>query len=184
MSYMRFSIPEYDHDQFKGMNWAAPELLSSEDSEKRASSSDPGCVAVAAPDDVFEKFDIRGDHRHAVMCIVPENAHLLGRSWAWWNQRVVIVDSLDLDAMNVVHDWKAPRPVNTRLGPDDGITLPSGVYYVLSCHQYDDHWIGNRTILQNDWDGGDANDGYRVLATSKDDSAAFGECCLSITWNT
>ena len=73
--------------------------------------------------------------------------------------------------------------MNTRLGPEDGVPLSGGTYFILTCHQYDDYWLGNRTVLDNEWDGADAGNGYRVLATSKDGSEDFSETCLTFTWN-
>jgi len=183
MAYIRFSIPEYDYKQFSGLSWSAPDLMSLENAENQTSLAEGGCCTVEAPDGVFEKLDIKGEHRHAIMCVVPQNAELLGQSYAWWKQRVVIVDSLDPGSMNILHDWRTPRSMNTRLGPDDGAALSAGTYFILTSHQYDDHWLGNRSVLDNEFDGAEAGNGFRVLATSKDGSDNFGETCLTFTWN-
>ena len=184
MAYIRFSIPEYDYKQFNGLSWKAPDLMSLEETEKHTSISEGGCCPVEAPKEVLEQLDIRGEHCHAGTCVVPSpGAHLLGRSWAWWKQRVVIVDTLVPGAINILHDWRTPRSMNTRLGPEDGVPLSSGTFFILASHQYDDHWLGNRTFLDNEWDGADANNGFRVLATSKDGSEDFSETCLTFTWN-
>lgn len=190
MAYLRFPIPEFDYKQFDGLSWQAPEYISSDEIERLATAqadgdaSANGAYPVSAGDDVFEKFDIRGDHRHAVMCVLPDgDVHLLGRSYAWWNQRVIVSDSLDAGSLTAIYDWRTPRPKNTRLGPDDGVTISGGVYYVISSHMYDDHWVANRTLIENDWDGGDAGNGFRVLGASKDNANEFFDCCLSFTWN-
>ena len=184
MAYIRFSIPEYDYKQFNGLSWKAPDLISLEETDKLSSIAEGGCFPVDAPSDVLERLDIRGEHCHAVMCVVPSSGtHLLGRSWAWWKQRVVIIDSLVSDTMNVLHDWRTPRSMNTRLGPENGVPLSGGTYFIITCHQYDDHWLGNRTVLDNEWDGADADNGFRILATSKDSSEDFSETCLTFTWN-
>jgi len=175
MAYMRFSVPDYDYEQFNGLSWAPPDLLSASDAEKQIQAG--GCIGVSAADEVFDKLNVRGDQRHAVMCAIPRDGHLQGQSWAWWKQRAIIIDSLDATSMNIVQDWRTPRAMNTRLGPDDGVAIAAGTYFVISSHRYDDHWIGNRTILQNDLENG-----FRILATSKDDADTFGECCLSFTW--
>jgi|GEM_PF-967549 len=190
MAYLRFRVPDYDFRPFKDLSWEAPNYLSPEEIDKLIDGQANGdlgacgCYAVKPADELFSKFDIRGDHCHAVMCVTPSvDVHLLGRSYAWWNQRVLVLDSLDPGTVNVIHDWRTPRPMNTRLGPDDGVTLPGGVHYVISSHMYDDHWVANRTITDNDWDGGEHDNGFRVLGASKDDANEFCECNLTFAWN-
>jgi len=190
MAYLRFQIPEYDFQPFKNLSWEAPSHLNSGEIDKivaarGAGEADAlGCFPVQADESVFANLNIRGEHCHAVLCATPSTTvHLLGRSYAWWNQRVLVLDSLDPQSMNIVHDWRTPRPMNNRLGPDYGIDLAGGIYYVISSHMYDDHWIGNRTIMDNDWDGGDASDGFRILGASKDDANEFCECNLSFSWD-
>ncbi len=190
MAFLRFAVPSYDFQPFKGLSWAAPTYLGSDDIERLADAqasgdaSAYGCYPVMPGKDIFAKFDIRGDHCHAVMCVTPSTTvHLLGRSYAWWNQRALILDSLATESLNVVHDWRTPRPMNNRFGPDDGVELAGGVYFIISSHMYDDHWIANRTILDNEWGGGDAAGGFRVLGASKDEADEFCECNLSISWN-
>ena len=190
MAFLRFAVPEYDFRAFKDLSWTAPTFLSANEIDARIKdqtdvvTSAYGCAAIEADTAVFEKFDVRGEHSHAVMCVTPSvDVHLLGRSYAWWNQRVLLLDSVDPSNMNVVFDWRTPRPMNTRLGPDDGVTIPGGIYYVISSHMYDDHWVANRTITDNDWDGGEAADGFRVLGASKDDANEFCECNLSFSWS-
>lgn len=190
MAFLRFPIPEFDYKQFDGLNWEPPEYISSNEVERlTAARADGdagalGAYAVSPDGALFEKLDVRGDHCHAVMCVLPDgDNHLLGRSYAWWNQRVWILDGFDAASANVVYDWHTPRPKNTRLGPDDGVTVPGGVYFVISGHMYDDHWLGNRTIIDSDWGGGDAAGGFRVLGASKDNANEFFDCCLSFSWN-
>ena len=190
MAFLRFPVPAYDFKPFKDLSWSAPSYLSADEMQSRTdaqASGDAGaygCHAVEAPSALFEKFNVRGEHCHAVMCVTPSSdIHILGRSYAWWNQRALILDSLDPAAATAVFDWRTPRPMNTRLGPDDGVTVSGGIHYVISSHMYDDHWLANRTITDNDWDGGDADGGFRVLGASKDDANEFCECNLSFTWS-
>ena len=131
MAFLRFAVPEYDFRAFKDLSWTAPTFLSAHEIDARVKgqmdgvTSAYGCAAIEADTAVFEKFDVRGEHSHAVMCVTPSvDVHLLGRSYAWWNQRVLLLDSIDPSNMNVVFEWRTPRPMNTRLGPDDGVTIP------------------------------------------------------------
>ena len=190
MAFLRFPIPEFDFNQFKDLSWAAPSYLSQSDidglisAQQSGDASSYGAYAVETNDAVLEKFNIRGEHAHAVLCVLPEgDVHVIGRSYAWWKQRVVVTNSLDAGDLEVAFDWNTPRPMNNRLGPDDGMTIKGGVYYALAAHRYDDHWIANRTLEDNEWDGGDASNGFRMLAASKDDANEFCEICLSFTWN-
>ena len=190
MAFLRFAVPEYDFRPFKNLSWKAPDFLSTDEISARIAGQSNGdanahCGAAIEVDEaVFEKFNVRGEHCHAVMCSTPPgDVHLLGRSYAWWNQRVLILDSVDPSSLNVIFEWRTPRPMNTRLGPDDGVTIPGGIYYVISSHMYDDHWVANRTIIDNDWDGGKAAGGFRVLGASKDDANEFCECNLNFTWS-
>src|SRR5688572_12133133 len=130
----RFPIPAFDRDQYKNMEWDAPRLLSRAEHAtllERAKSGDPGAFGsypVEADDAFFGRFAQRGPHRHAVMCVLPRTqVQLVGRSWAWPIQRALLVDSLDTANAKVLHEWKTPRPMNTRLGPDNGVVLEGGV---------------------------------------------------------
>ncbi|MEK9724584.1 MAG: hypothetical protein VW405_14025 [Rhodospirillaceae bacterium] len=179
MAYLRFPVPEYDFRPFKGLDWSPPALLGANAIEQHIADNAYGAYPVQADAALFDKFGVQGDHRHAVMCVTPASgAHLLGRSYAWWNQRALILDSLDAASATIVHDWRTPRPMNTRFGPEDGVDLAGGVCYVVACHMYDDHWLGNRTLIDNDMDGG-----FRVLGASKDDTNEFCEFNLTFTWD-
>lgn len=177
MAYVRFPIPAFDHKAFGGLDWSAPAFLG--EAEAAAKAADPdarGAFPLQPAASLFEKFNISGPHCHALLCRAPAGARMLGRSHSWWLQRAVVVDSLDPANAEVVADWRTPRPINTRLGPDDGIVLDGRPLYVISCHGHGDGWIGNRTLVQ------DMDDGFRVLATAKDDTAKFFEFCLTFSW--
>jgi hypothetical protein len=177
MAYVRFPIPAFDHKALRGLDWSEPKYLSA--NEIVAKAADPkarGAFAVKPDDALFQKFDISGDHRHALLCRAPAGGRLVGRSHSWWLQRAVIVDSLDPATAQVVADWKTPRPINTRLGPEDGIELDGRPLYVISSHALADKWVANRTLVQ------DVDGGFRVLGTSKDGVANFHEFCLTFTW--
>ena len=189
MPFLRFAVPEFDHKALKSISWTAPTLLATDEILKRINDQNSGdenaigCAAIEAPKKLFEKFGVQGEHAHAVMCLTPSvDIRILGRSYAWWNQRVLILDSIDPDDSNVLFDWRTPRPMNTRLGPENGVICEGGIYYVISCHMYDDYWIANRTISDNEWPENHEMSGFRVLGASKNDANEFCESCLSFTW--
>lgn len=184
----RFPIPEFDRDQFKNMQWAAPRLLSRDEQAKlieRARGGDAtayGSYAVEADEAFYERFKLRGPHRHAVMCLLPRGeVKLVGRSWAWPIQRAVVVDSLDAANARVLQEWKTPRPMNTRLGPDQGVGLEGGVVYAVFGHRYSDYWISNRTL--NDTRGAAPGKGFSVVSASDEDNHDFHACNLSFSWS-
>jgi hypothetical protein len=184
----RFPIPDFDRDHYKNRPWAPPSPIS-EDEQKRliaaAAEGKPGACgayAVEAPPALCEKFRLRGEHLHLVMCVLPKRkVHLLGRSWAWFIQRGLVIDSLDPATAQVLADWRTPRPMNTRLGPDAGITLPGGVVYAFVGHRYADYWIANRTLTDSDAAAG--SQGFSLLSATDDDNNDFHACNLSFTWN-
>lgn len=188
--FMRFPIPEFNRDEFKDMEWQAPTFLSADETgdlierQKSGDASAYGCYHVMPDDALFDKFAIRGEHRHAVMCVLPDTqVHVVGRSVAWAIQHIWIVDSLDAGSCQTIADWKTPRPLNTRIGPEDGITVDGGVVYSLHANAYGDHWMGNRTILDNDWDGDDDDHrGFRVLSAYDEDIDDFHDCNLQFQW--
>lgn len=187
MAYVRFPVPEFNHREFKDMPWQAPNFLGDADIKRLAERQKAGDVqaygayAIKPADAFFEALKVRGDHRHAVLCVLPDKpVKLLGRSHAWFIQRAVIVDSLDPGTMKTVVEWTTPRPINTRLGPDDGVTVNGGVLYAVCCRKYADYWIGNRTILDNDWNKGR---GFRILSASVEDVNDFHEIYLAFSWD-
>lgn len=177
MAFIRFPFPSFDHKALRGLEWSRPEILDAGAAAAKAGdAATRGAFAVAADDALFDKFSVEGEHRHAVICCVPAGTRVVGRSNSWWLQRAIIVDSLDASSANVIADWRTPRPINARFGPEDGITLDGGPVYVISCHALGDHWLGNRTLFQ------DTDQGFRVVATAKDDTANFDEFCLTFAW--
>jgi hypothetical protein len=183
----RFPIPAYSYEQYKNMEWAAPALLSAEEQARlvaaaAAGSADAyGCYAVGAPEAFYDRFKLRGAHRHVRMCLLPATAvSVVGRSHAWAVQQALLVDSLDATGASVLHEWTTPRPMNTRLGPDLGVTLPGGIVYAVCSHRYADHWIVNRTLTASATSA-DA-DGFDLLSASDDDVNDFHACNLSFRW--
>ena len=187
--WKRFPIPEFDRTEFKNMEWTVPAYLSQADigklidGRKSGDSSVYGCYPVMPDEAFFAKLGVRGDQRHAVMCVLPDqDVRIVGRSWAWAIQRASIVDSLDSGGFNVIADWKTSRPMNTRLGPDDGISRMGGVLYAVCSRGYGDHWIGNRTIAQNGLSGAEGRRACRVLSASVDDQNDFHDCTIGFEW--
>ena len=189
VAWKRFPVPEFDRDAFKDMAYEAPPILSAAEAADLITKRDAGDASVygayaVIPDDaLFDRFTIQGEHRHAIMCLLPdEPVHLLGRSWGWHIQRALILDSLDADSAEVTFEWRTPRPMNTRLGPEDGVTTNGGVAYVMTGNRYADHWIANRSIIQNDWEPGDGKSGFRLLAATDDELDDFHDCYLAFAW--
>jgi len=183
MAYIRFKIPEFDRFSLKGMDWQAPEPIGEDEiarlteAQKAGDASAYGVYPVMPSDALFDHLTIRGDNRHAVMCVMPNSGgQIVGRSYAWRIQRAILTDGLDPSSLNMIGDWITPRPMNTRLGPEDGIEA-SGIVYALCCNGIGDYWLGNRTILEN----GDG--GSRILSAHIEDSGDFHDCNLEISWS-
>jgi hypothetical protein len=183
----RFPIPAFDYERHQNLEWAAPSLLSPgerdrlEQAARTGDASAYGSYPIAAGDDFYERFRLRGPNRHVRMCLLPQReVKLVGRSHAWFIQEALVVDSLDASCV-VLHQWKTPRPMNTRLGPEEGVALPGGPVYVVCSHRYSDYWIVNRTTA-----GGpltpDAK-GFSVLSTSDDGASDFHHCNLYFSWS-
>src|SRR5688500_10961892 len=112
----RFPIPKFDRDAYKNMEWQPPRKVTAEEqarlvaAARNGDASVLGCYAVDAGEAFYERFAIRGPNRHVTMCLFPPGrAHLVGRSWAWYTQRALLVDSLDPATAKVLHDWTTPR---------------------------------------------------------------------------
>jgi hypothetical protein len=187
VAWKRFPIPEFDHNQFKEMRYVSPATLSLDQANAlvtKYTADQSGGHVVMPAEELFDRFQIRGEHRHAVMCLLPSlPVHLLGRSWAWKIQRALILDSLDPGSAKVLYDWKTPRPINTRLGPDEGETFLGTVCYVITANKFADHWLGNRSILDMEWDAaGVGRKGFRILGSSEPDTNDFHDTYLAFDW--
>lgn len=181
--WQRFPVPEFDRDQFKDMDWQAPKYLTEAEIAERITADAHGAYPVLPGEDFFARLNVHGEHRHALLCVLPEVAvQIVGRSYAWALQRTWIVDSLDPAGCEIIADWKTPRPMNTRLGPDDGIVHGGGTVYLVTAHGYGDHWIGNRTIADNGRDGGGIGQGFRVLSSADGAGRDFHNCNVSFSW--
>lgn len=184
----RFPLPEFDRDQFKNRPWSAPSFMSAAaqqelcDAAKRGEVSALGAHAVAVEAALASKFKFEGTHLHAVMCVLPRvPVKVVGRSWAWAVQRALILDSLDSTHAQVLADWTTPRPMSTRLGPDDGVSFPGRPVYVLLGNRYGDRFIANRTLVTSE--EFPTGNGYAVLSASGDENNDFHACNLSFSWS-
>jgi len=181
----RFPIPEFDYEPYKNLEWSAPELLSDAEQarlKQAAAAGDQkafGSYPVAAGEAFYDRFKLRGEYRHVRMFLLPaREVRVTGRSRAWAIQQALFVDSLDPKGCRVLHEWRTPRPINTRLGPDEGVTLDVPALYVVCSHGYADYWIVNRTLSVAAADGS----GFDVLSASADDVNDFHACNLSFRW--
>ena len=184
----RFPIPAFEYAPYKNMEWAEPKYVSREEHARLIQAANSGagdvlgCFPVQADQPFYERFKLRGDHTHALMCLLPaKEIKLLGRSHAWSIQQALVVDSLDGQRSNVLYEWKTPRPMNTRLGPDEGVTFVGKLLYVVCSHRYSDYWIVNRTLI-DDKDLGNQK-GFAILSASDDDINDFHACNLSFSWS-
>ena len=189
VAWKRFPVPEFDHNEFKDKSYAAPTRLSLVEADALLAKFRMGGIelrgghVVMPAEALFERFQVKGEYRHVVMCLLPPGpVHLLGRSWAWKIQRALILDSLDAGSAKVLHDWKTPRPINTRLGPDDGVTLSADVCYAISGNKYADHWLGNRSIIDTGWSPGAERQGFRILGGGEPDMDDFHHTYLAFDW--
>lgn len=187
--YRRFRVPEFDHIALKNMPWKPPVFLDPGEAQRfvaarlKGDTSSVGAYPVMPSDALFDRLGLRGDYRHALLCILPDRVvTLLGRSMAWPIQQAWILSSLDPESPGILAQWKTPRPMNTRLGPDNGIELTDKVVYALVGHRYGDHWIGNRSIIQADWKKEASSGGFAILSSANKDVDNFHDCNLYFSW--
>lgn len=185
----RFPIPEFERERFKDLPWRPPPFLSAHEHEAlRNKAAANGAFKGAAhhvelPADFCERHRLRGQWAHAVLCMLPtREVRVIGRSHAWFIQQALVVDSLDIARSRVLVQWKTPRPMNTRLGPEQGITLERvDTVYVICAHRYSDYWIVNRTAIDDATLDGRA--GFSVISTSDDEINDFHACNVSFSWS-
>ena len=184
----RFPIPAFDHDELKSLDWTAPDLLDLGAAARiveaagNGDTSVYGAYPVAASDAFLDALSVRGDHRHAVLCVMPSTGvTMLGRSYAWKIQRAMAASTVDGPSTQFLLDWKTPRPMNTRFGPEDGVPSPASAMYLVLAHQYSDYWVANRTIADNAWAGFSGN-GFRVLSADSGEFDDFHSSVVSFDW--
>lgn len=187
----RFPIPEFNRDELKDLSWSQPSFLSQDElaqlitRQKSADASAYGGYPVSPDEALFAKLKIEGNHRHVVMCVLPDKpVRLVGRSCAWALQRAIVVDSLDPERCQTLIDWRTPRPMNTRLGPEDGVSIAGGIVYAICGHRVGDHWVGNRTRLEQTWRGLPSGEGLAVLSSYNPEINDFHDCNLYFSWPT
>lgn len=188
MAWKRFPVPTFDHRSLKGMAYDPPAPISNAEATRvveAAATGDrsvAGGYAVEADAALLERLDVRGDHRHMILCALPgPGAQLLGRSYAWFNQRAFILDRNAEDA-EVLYCWRTPRPNNTRFGPETGVILDRAAIYILSGRIISEHTRGNRVMVDSTWTPGAGREGFRIVAASDEDSNDFHDSCFELSW--
>lgn len=188
MGWLRFPVPEFDHRALKGLEFSPPPVLSREDEQKLLAACEAGDASVAGaygvePDAaLLERLSLRGDHRQMMLCALPSrNATLVGRSMAWFNQRAHVLDRNHPDA-KILHQWRTPRTHNTRLGPEDGVTIEMPVVYLLSGRILEDHDRGNRMMIDPNWQPPNGHAGYRVICGCDKGGDTFHDSCFMFSW--
>lgn len=189
VAWTRFPVPEFDYEPLRGMNAQPVKPIEQGEGDaliaklKAGDQSVCGGYALLPSAALLEKLKITGEHAYAVMCLLPPKPiHVLGRSWAWCIQSAWILDSLNPASANILHHWKTTRPMSTRLGPDDGVTLDAQVCYILTGNKYADHWIGNRTVIDDKADVGADRKGFRILGGSDPKLNDFHHTCITFDW--
>ena len=185
----RFPIPEFDYEELKGRSWTAPEPITGDELEgllARARDGDAaawGAWVVAAGERLFAGLDRRGDWRFAVLCLLPAaGVTMTGRSHAWSRQWLAALDGPPGASPSPLLIWQTPRPMNTRLGPEDGIEAPAAVLTLVCGHLYGDHRVGNRCIADNAWQPATGN-GFRVLFADDPQRNDFHAAVVTFSWN-
>jgi len=173
----RFPVPQFDRHSLKNLTWTSPTLHSELQADRAF-----GCTEMSGNESFFTKFGFQGEHLAVIGCRLPDTAvHMSGNSFAWPIQRAVVTDSLDAAHCTILADWKTPRPMNTRFGPDDGLEISANEVYVLIGHQIADHWIANRIILDNEWNPSEG-EGFRILSSSESDINDFHDAVVYMKW--
>lgn len=177
----RFPIPEFDHDELRALPWAPPAPLDPAEAQARIEAGELGAWPVAADPVFFEAAGIHGEHRHAVVCAVPRDALLIGRSYAWRIQYVAAFEGLPGAAAGPCLEWATPRPMNTRLGPQDGVPVPARVLTLVCGHRHAERWIGNRPAVDAAWRPAGAS-GLRVGWADDAECNDFHCAVAAFTW--
>ena len=187
-AWKRFPVPEFNHRELKRRPFAAPDVIDASEIQRVAEAAEAGEMSVAGgysvkPDGgLLEKLAFRGDHTQMFLCALPMGkTRLLARSYAWFNQRVFLLSANTPDAA-VVHNWRTPRPNNTRFGPEDGVELDQKVIFLLSGRILDDHTRGNRVMFDTAWKPSEGIGGFRLIAACDPGEDNFHDACFEFTW--
>ena len=188
MEWKRFPIPEFDHRVLMGLTYEPPSPISADKAQEIASAAANGDASVAGgyivePDSaLLERLNFRGEHSVIVLCAIPgADAHLLGRSRAWFNQNVTVLDGNHADA-TTLYDWHTPRTFNTILGPENGVSLEPGAVWILAGRVLGDHIRANKVMFDANWSSEDGRKGFRVITASDAEPSQFHDSCFELTW--
>lgn len=177
----RFPIPEFDRDFYKNRPWTPPTRLDPAGQQRlRTEPGAPGGYAVEVSPELAARYGFEGPDLQAVLCVLPNApVQMVGRSWAWPIQRALVLDGGDAATARVIADWTTPRPMNTRLGPAEGIALPGGPVLVLMGHRIGTRWVANRTMAIPA--GAVGGQGFEVVSACGEEND-FHACNLSFSW--
>ena len=188
MEWKRFPVPAFDYSALKDRAFEPPAPVSDAEATRIAEAALAGEHAVAGGYAVepstalLESLKFRGTYSQMILCALPgPGAQLLGRSYAWFNQRAFVLDRNAPDA-ETLYCWRTPRPMNTLLGPETGVVLDRAVIYLLSGRVLGDHTRGNRVMIDQEWSPGDGRAGFRVIAACDDGNDNFHDTCLELSW--
>jgi hypothetical protein len=189
VAWKRFPVPEFDYEPLRDLSAPPAKPIARSEADALAAKCKAGDLsvcggyAVAPGAALLDRLKVKGDDAHAVMCLLPQKSvRLLGRSWAWRIQGAWVLDSLEAGSAKVLHHWKTMRPMNTRLGPDDGVTIKARICYVLTANRFADHWISNRSVIENAWSPGAGRKGFRILGGSDPELNDFHHTYLAFDW--
>ena len=184
----RFPVPEFDYEDLRGRAWNAPACIDA-DAAKRlmaaAAGGDTGAFGaypVQAPNAFFDALELHGEHRTAVLCLLPgTGVTMVGRSHAWKLQRVAVVDGTPDTSPRLLAEWKTSRPMNTRLGPEAGVPAPATALCLVFGHRFADHWVGNRIMVDTGWTP-ERGSGLRVLSCDDENQGDFHAAVMTFSW--
>jgi hypothetical protein len=193
MAWIRFPVPEFDSAALKKRAYDPSAPISGAEEARIVKAATAGDASVAGgyavePDAaLLKRLNFKGEYRTMILCALPgPGAHLLARSYAWFNQRAFVLDRNAADA-ETLYCWHTPRPMNTRFGPETGITLDRAVVYILSGRILSDHTQGNRVMIDRDWSPGGGRAGFRIAAACDEgggeDGADFRNSCFELSWD-
>ena len=188
MAWKRFPVPTFDYAPLKGRAYERPATISSGEAQKIVAGAANGQADLAGgyfvePDPaLLGTLDYRGEFQDMAMCVLPDvGAKLVGNSYAWFNQRAFILDANSQDA-NTVFNWRTPRPMNTLLGPEEGVVLEHRIVFLLSGRIVSDYTRGNRVMIDDAWTPPEGRAGFRVIAACDDGEDNFHESCFEFSW--
>ena len=187
MAWKRFPVPEFDYAPLKNLTFDSPAPVSAAEAAEiaeAAAGGKPRCggYAVEPNSELLERLEFHGEYRQMILCALPgPGAHLLGKSYAWFNQRAFVLDRNEADA-EILLNWRTPRPMTTRFGPETGVPLDRAAIYILSGRIVGNHTRGNRMMIDKDWQPPHGGEGFRIIGACDEGADDFHDSCFEVTW--